>query len=247
MYVERTYRSQIGNPDLAFFQVTAKETDLFIGIDRKSFKPELPRQLEEVVWRLRWELEEYIKIDPEFRTTLEPHWLLPAAPPIARRMGEAAWQAGVGPMAAVAGAFAEAVGRWLMSRVEEVLVENGGDIFLRLKRPRLVGIQAGQSPFSGRLALEIKPKQTPLGVCTSSGTVGPSYSAGKADAAMVMAASAALADAAATAVGNAVQGVEDIEKGLAVGRRIDGVTGVLVIKDDRLGVWGQMKLVPVKA
>lgn len=245
MYVERTYRSQAGNPDLAFFRVVVRETDLYIGVDRESYRPELPGEVEQVVWRLRQEMEGYIKIDPDFRTALEPHWFVPGAPPLAQEMCRAAGQADVGPMAAVAGAFAEAAGRWLLRRAEEVLVENGGDIFLKIDRVRRVGVFAGNSPFSGRLALEIEPHQTPLGVCTSSGTVGPSFSAGRADAALVVARSAALADAAATAVGNAVKEADDIEKGLLVGRQISGVSGVLVIKDDRLGAWGQVKLVPV--
>ncbi|NPV93528.1 MAG: UPF0280 family protein [Firmicutes bacterium] len=247
MYVERSYRSQAGNPDLAFFKVVVKETDLYIGVDRDSYHPELPEQVEQLVWRLRREMDDYIGRDPVFRTTLEPHLLLPGAPPLAQEMGRAAWKADVGPMAAVAGAFAEAVGRWLLTRAKEVLVENGGDIFLKIEKTRKIGIFAGQSPFSGRLALEIEPGQTPLGICTSSGTVGPSYSAGKADAALVMAASAALADAAASAVGNAVQGMEDVEKAVQVGQEIEGVVGVLVIKDNRLGAWGQVKLRPLNS
>lgn len=245
MNVERTYRSQAGNPDLAFFRVAVKDTDLYIGVDKESFQPDLAGQVEKFVWQLRLGLEEYIKTDPEFRTTLSPHWLLPGAPPVALAMSRAAWQADVGPMAAVAGAFAEAVGRRLLRRVKEVLVENGGDIFLKINRTRRVGIYAGKSPFTGRLALEVEPRQTPLGICTSSGTVGPSYSAGKADAALVISPSAALADAAASAVGNAVQTVDDIEKALEVGQKIKGVTGVVVIKDDKMGAWGEVKLVPV--
>lgn len=246
MYSERTYRRLQKSSDLVYFQVTVKETDLYIGVDQKSYLPELEKQVKEWVWALRRDLEEYIKEDQQFRLALRPYFLLPSAPPLAQVMAEAAWKAGVGPMAAVAGAFAEAIGRLLLTRVKEVLVENGGDIFLQLRRRRRVGIWAGNSPFSGRVALEIEPSMTPLGVCTSSGTVGPSLSFGKADAAVVLASSAALADAAATAVGNVVKSAEDIEAGLKVAQGIKGVIGAVVIVGDRMGAWGKVKLVPIE-
>ena len=245
MYVQRTYRSSQASPDLSFFKVVLKETDLHIGVDRKSYKPELEELALDLVWQYRNQLELYIQDDPDFRTTFEPHLLLESAPPLAYIMGRAAWKAGVGPMAAVAGAMAEAVGQGILAKAQEVLVENGGDIFMKIRRPRRVGIFAGESPFSGQLALEIDPRWGPLGVCTSSGTVGPSYSAGRADAAVILSASAALADAAATAVGNVVQNPEDVERGLEVARSIEGVLGAIVIKDERLAVWGKVKLVPL--
>ncbi|MGI6647967.1 MAG: UPF0280 family protein [Bacillota bacterium] len=245
MYVQRTYRCGQSSQDLSFFQVRLKETDLYIGVDQERYTPELVKIAEELVWQYRNQLELYIQEDPEFRITFEPHFLLPTAPALARIMGQAAWQAGVGPMAAVAGAMAEAVGRGLLTKVREVMVENGGDIFLKIRRPRLVGIFAGTSPYSHRLALEIDPRWGALGVCTSSGTVGPSFSAGRADAAVILAPSTALADAVATAVGNVVQTPADVEKGLELARSIQGVIGAVVIKEDKLAAWGKVKLVPL--
>ena len=244
MHVQRTYRSLTASPDLVFFRVVLKETDLHIGVDRKSYKPELEELTRDLVWQYRNQLELYIQEDPDFRTTLEPHILSASAPELAFIMSRAAWKAGVGPMASVAGAMAEAVGRGILAQTREVLVENGGDIFLKIQRSRRIGIFAGKSPFSERLALEIDPRWGALGVCTSSGTVGPSYSAGRADAAVILSASAALADAAASAVGNVVQNPEDVERGLAVAQSIEGVLGAVVIKDDRLAVWGKVKLIP---
>lgn len=149
-------------------------------------------------------------------------------------------------MAAVAGAYAETVGRELVKASREVIVENGGDIFLASRKKRRVGVFAGASPFSGKLAVEIEPTRTPLGICTSSGTVGPSLSFGRADAAMIVAVSAALADAAASAAGNAVVTVADIPKGIDAVCGLKGIHGVLIIKDDKMGAWGDIKLVPVK-
>jgi len=150
---------------------------------------------------------------------------------------------GVGPMAAVAGAIAEMVGRELLNFSSEVIVENGGDIFLCHKKMRHIGIYAGDSPLSGKLALEIEPEDTPLGVCTSSGTVGHSLSFGKADAAIVLSPSAALADAAATAVGNMVKTAEDMPRAIEFVREVEGLTGIAIIVGDKMAVWGKINLV----
>jgi hypothetical protein len=145
-------------------------------------------------------------------------------------------------MAAVAGAVAEFVGRELLEFSPEIIVENGGDIFLKINRKRIVGIYAGDSPLTGKLGLEINPQDTPLGVCTSSGTVGHSLSFGKADAVVVMAGSATLADAAATAICNKVKKPDDINGAIEIGRNIAGLKGIVIIIGSSIGVWGDVKL-----
>jgi hypothetical protein len=239
MYVERSYRQTVQS-GLVDFQVKLAESDLWLSADRR-----LARRALTLLRQLRRDLEAYIARHPEFAASLEPVRLKRGAPAIAREMAHAARAAGVGPMAAVAGAIAEAVGRGLLQWTREVIVENGGDIFLDCSRPKRVAIFAGASPLSQRVGLQLEPAEMPLGVCTSSGTVGPSLSFGRADAATILARSTALADAAATAVGNAVKTVGDIAKGLQVARRIPGVRGAVIIKDDRLGAWGQVTLIPL--
>lgn len=240
----RTYRALFREEDLFFFEVKVKETDLCIGVRAERFTTDLVWLVERKVKEERALLEEYISKDPEFLKSLKPHQPLPDAPEIAVAMAEAAAKCGVGPMAAVAGAFADRVGRLLTRYSRDVIVENGGDIFLKATRRRKVGIFAGSSPLSYRVALEISPEHTPLGICTSSGTVGHSLSFGRADAAVVLAKNATLADAAATAMGNLVQNPADIEKALAFAGEIPGVTGALVIIGEALGAWGKVKLVP---
>ncbi len=142
----------------------------------------------------------------------------------------------------MAGAVAQMVGEKLLHSSPEIIVENGGDIYLKVSRKRVVAIYAGESAFSGKLAIEVAPDRTPLGICTSSGKVGPSLSLGIADAAVVVAPSAALADAAATAVGNAVKSEDDVDAALEIGRRIKGVSGIVVIAGSNLGVWGDIRL-----
>jgi hypothetical protein len=146
-------------------------------------------------------------------------------------------------MAAVAGAVAEYVGRHLLKQCEEVIVENGGDIFLQVKRDITISIFAGSSPLSNRIGIKIDAHKRPFGICTSSGTVGPSLSFGSADAVTIISPSASRADAAATAAGNLVKSASDIEKAIAAGKKIRDVSGIVIIKDDQMGVWGNINLV----
>lgn len=237
-YQPRLYRSWSQDTDLVSFDVLVKETDLHIRA-RRNLKDEALA----MVVRQRTLLENYITLHPDFLTALEPFAVDNNAPTIVKMMAEATAKAGVGPMAAVAGAIAELVGMELLKFSPEVIVENGGDIFLRTEKTRFIGIYAGNSPYTGKLALKIEPEETPLGVCTSSGTVGHSLSFGRADAAIILSPSAALADAAATAVGNLVKEAEDMPRAIEFVREVEGLTGIAVIKGDKMAVWGKINLV----
>lgn len=194
------------------------------------------------------EIEGYIKKDPFFQVSYTPIKVGENAPRVVLEMADASSKTGVGPMAAVAGAMAESIGRFLLDNgAREVVVENGGDIFLKIEKEKLVGIHAGSSQWSNRLALKVKPDETPAGICTSSATVGPSINLGEADAITVVAKSTPLADAAATAIGNQVKGERGIEKALEFGRKIKGIRGFIVIKGGKLAAWGKIpKLVKRK-
>jgi len=237
LYEPRLYRLDARPEKLVAFKVEIKESDLLIFAE-KNLKKEALKELEKV----RDEIESWISIYPEFYSSLVPLPLPPRreVPAVVREMYEAARVAGVGPMAAVAGAVAAAVGRKLLQFSCEVIVENGGDIFCFSLQERYSLVYAGSSPFSENIAVKI-PAGEPLGICTSSGTIGHSLSFGRADAVVVVDSNAALADAAATAIGNVVRGPDDIEKGLK--KAVDiGVRGVLIILGDRLGVRGDIEL-----
>ena len=237
MYEPRTYRHWVEGKDLTSFNVTVKETDLYI---RATIN--LQRKAHRLVLKYRRQLERYIERYPAFLTSLEPLPVAEAAPLIVRQMAAAAQTAGVGPMASVAGAIAEFVGNELAAFSPEIIVENGGDIYLRSSGKRIVGIYAGNSPLSGKIGLEINGEETPLGLCTSSGTVGHSLSYGKADAVIVLSKSATLADAAATATGNLIIEPGDIPKGIEFAKSIEGLLGIIIIKDDKMGLWGKIKI-----
>ena len=237
MYEKRTYRNLVKTDDLIKFEVIVKETDLLVRAER-----DLSKETRESVLKYRHQLETYIAANPQFQESLVPFTDDPYAPEIVREMIRTSQLARVGPMAAVAGAMAEMVSRDLLKLSKEVIVENGGDIYLATSKERTIGIYAGNSALSLKIGIVISPEESPLGVCTSSGTVGPSLSFGKANAVCLLSKSAALADAAATAVGNVVKEKKDIELGLERGKEIMGVLGALIIVEEKMGVWGNIKL-----
>jgi hypothetical protein len=236
----RTYRTRMARPGLTGFRVAVKETDLWVLAVR-----DFSAEVREIVIQERQQLEAYIAGHPGFLTTLVPWPADPFAPSVVREMIEAAAAAGVGPMAAVAGALAARVGRQLAPLSPEVIVENGGDIFLAIEQTATVALFAGRSPLSHRVGLHLDPSLSPLGVCTSSASVGHSLSLGRADAACVLAGSAALADAAATALGNRVQGPDTIAPALEWAAALPGILGAVVIVGEKLGAWGQVELAPL--
>jgi len=242
MYRKRTYRSLTYGSHLTSFEVVVRETDLFVHAAKS-----LEKETRELILQYRGYIESYINRYPEFASTLCPWHEGGPAPIIIQDMTAAGKKAGTGPMAAVAGAIAEHVGRGLLSYTDEVFVENGGDIFLRTEGSVTVGIFAGQSPLSMRIGLKFdNSEKKPFAVCTSSGTVGHSLSMGKADAICVVSDSASLADAAATAVGNLIRSETDIRKGIDFGKNIEGVRGIVVITGDKIGGWGEIEIVPIR-
>jgi ApbE superfamily uncharacterized protein (UPF0280 family) len=237
-YLHRFYREHMRAEGLVSFQVVLGESDLFIWAGS-----DLSEQAGSSLGRHRRELEDFIVRNPIFESTYAPYRVPENAPPVVAIMAAAAERVGVGPMAAVAGTIAQLVGLDLLGMTREIIVENGGDIFIHSGRERSVGIFAGESRLSGRISLKIPP--TPpegLGVCTSSATVGPSYSAGAADCALVMATTASLADAAASGLGNRAKSPEHVEEALAWTLGIEGVLGALVIIGENLGALGDLHL-----
>ncbi|MCX7944690.1 MAG: UPF0280 family protein [Deltaproteobacteria bacterium] len=241
-YIDRFYR-RVSNPsDLIKFEVKIKESDLFI-LSPEDFSEDVERYLSEI----RRDLEDYINRNPIFFETLTPISIEKNMPPIALLMAMSSSQVGVGPMAAVAGAIAELVGLFILNQLEEdrkeVIVENGGDIFMYTKRRRDVMIFAGESPLSQRIGIRINRLNQPLGICTSSATVGPSKSFGITDACVVITKSAALSDAAATAFGNMVKKDDDIERVAERAMKNPFVMGILIVVGDKFAASGDIEVI----
>ena len=191
---------------------------------------------------MRNELERFITRSRQFAAALEPlSSLAEDAPGTAGEMHTASCAVGVGPMAAVAGTFAErAAAAAVQSGCEEAIVENGGDLFLRLSKELTLGIYAGAPPFKDTLAFRIKPDQTPMAVCSSSSTMGHSLSFGKCSLTTVFSLSGALADAAATLACNLVQEESDINPALDRIMAIQGISGLMILKNDKMGLAGDI-------
>lgn len=238
---KRTYRNLAKTENLLSYNVTVKETDLFIHTET-----DLKNVTQNLVLQYRSQIESYIEMYPEFSDTLIPWTIKGPAPEIIQRMTKAAKETNTGPMSAVAGGIAEMVGNDLLKYTKTVIVENGGDIFLKSEKPVTVGIYAGNSPVSMKIGLLINTPVNPLGVCTSSGTIGHSLSFGTADAVCVVSNSCFLADAAATAIGNMVRTKKDLQKAVNFGKQIQNITGIVIIQAELLALWGDIEVVQLQ-
>ncbi|MEN6620253.1 MAG: UPF0280 family protein [Smithella sp.] len=238
LHEERTYRSLINKDNLVSYNVKINESDLLISSDTN-----LDSQALQSLIKHRNSLELYIKTHPEFRSSLLPVSEDDFAPPIIREMINKSKICGVGPMAAVAGAVAEYVGYDLLQFTENVIIENGGDIFLKSHKEMTVSIYAGESALSYKVNLFVKPEDSALGICTSSATVGPSLNFGIADAVCVISRSATLADAAASAIGNRVKRKKDIKSALNYGIEIPDIRGIVIICGNDMGAIGDVEFI----
>ncbi len=231
----RFYRDWVAS-DLLSFTVHDRETDILISAEKN-----LKGEAEKLIHRYRNNIIDYIKRNPKFETSLKPLPPDDNAAEIIKAMLKAGALAGVGPMATVAGAIREFVGKDLLRFTNQVILENGGDIFIKTDKERKIGIYAGTSSLSKKIAIKIKPG-LPCGICTSSGTVGHSLSFGKADAVILVARDAIIADAAATATCNRVKTGGDIKAALNFAKNIEGVIGAMVIYRERIGSIGDIEI-----
>lgn len=244
VYQPRTYRQDLNPERFAEFTLQYLDTDLWIGVDHGSFRKEIAETALREVVLLRNRLDRYIFRQPLFRTSLTPV-TTPGHPPApVTFMAEAGCRTGTGPMSSVAGMFALHVGEKIRKKfpVKELVVENGGDCYLYIKEDLLFTIYAGCSPLSEKIAVIVPANESPCGVCTSSGTVGPSLSFGKADAVTVSCYSPVLADAWATALGNRVRSSNDIEAVLTFSEQFPEILSLVIICGDKTGIRGKFEV-----
>ena len=234
MYTERTYRSWADEKSGLTYVVKEDESDLFI-----TSKTDLSRDIRKYLLEARCILNAFIEKHPGFQYSLTP-LELQSDEGIISLMLESARLADVGPMAAVAGAVNEYIGKKVS---EDIIIENGGDIYIRGKGERIIGLFAGDtSPFTHKIGIKVHVQDT-LGICTSSGTVGHSLSFGHADAVTIVSKTCALADAVATSICNMVKSESDIEKTLERAMSIKGVDACLITINEKLGALGDVEIV----
>ncbi len=220
------------------FQVVVEETDL-----RVTALADLSAAISAHVHNLRANLKAFITICPEFKTSLTPVPVPGSAPEVARRMAVSSALFGIGPFAAVAGVIAQMTAETFHRQSPDLIIENGGDIYMYSQKDRVAGIL---SDPSGRnlLGVEIKAGEFPVSFCSSSGTIGHSFSFGQGDLVVVRSKDAGVADAAATALGNMLHGPDDVRRVLnnAKTMQLIGVDGVFAQYEDVMGIWGKMEL-----
>jgi len=240
MYEQRFYRRWMERQGLVRFSVQIAESDLLVLCDR-----DLAQLARDTLADARRGIERQIAAEPEFGASLVPVDAGEPATPVVRGMVRAGKAWNVGPMAAVAGAVAEAVGRRLLEECQTVIVENGGDVFVRSADPLTFALYAGErSPFCDRVAFRLAADGG-VGVCTSSGVVGPSISFGRADAVVAIAGDAAYADAAATSIANRIREPGDVDRVVEAEAERGALEGLIACMGDRIGLWGAVELVRV--
>ncbi len=234
------YRSLVSGDDLISSRVRVRESDLLIRGDRDLRFPARGSLI-----RHRREIEDYIFAYPEWGKSLVPISAGGTPPKIVTAMTRAAAVCRVGPMAAVAGALAWFVGRDLSVISEELMVENGGDIYLDSCRERTILIATGRGCAGPKnIGLRIPARISPIGIAASAGTGGRSLSWGRAAAAVVVAENTVVADAAATALGNRVRSAqpEVLEAAVESIAALNSILGCLVICGNLLAARGEIEL-----
>ena len=239
-YRERSYRSRFSSDERRWFCVKFLESDLWIGVDSGSYRASMEADTYAMLVDLRRQMDAYLLMDPQYKTALTPYDAGLEAPNILKEMSRVSHKTGIGPMSAVAGAVAKKVAEFLGT--QEVIVENGGDIYAQVASDMDISVFAGQSPLSEKIGLHIPAAEFPLGICTSSGTVGPSLSLGRADAVMIVCKDVLLADSYATAMANRIKTVNDLQSVIDRISDIPEILGAIAVKDDRMAITGCYEL-----
>jgi hypothetical protein len=230
------------NDGLKTLQIRLKESNIFISFNaKKTIKNKACKYIK----KLRKDVESYIKAEPEFEYSFKPLKAKRGAPKIIKEMSKAAAKAEVGPMTSIAGAIAMELGKLLRQDCSEVIVENGGDIYVDLKRPIIVGLWCQNKKIRKSLGLLLPKVRGHISVCTSSGVLGHSYSKGKADAATIIAKNTAFADAWATRLGNEIKSKKDIKRGLSLIKKQKDILGALIILDKSIALYGNVELTQI--
>ena len=239
-YRERSYRSRFSNDERRWFCVKFLESDLWIGVDSGSYRASMEADTYAMLVDLRRQMDAYLLMDPQYKTALTPYDAGLEAPNILKEMSRVSHKTGIGPMSAVAGAVAKKVAEFLGT--QEVIVENGGDIYAQAASDMDISVFAGQSPLSEKIGLHIPAADFPLGICTSSGTIGPSLSLGRADAVMIVCKDVLLADSYATAMANRIKTVNDLQSVIDRISDLPDILGAIAVKDDRMAITGCYEL-----
>lgn len=236
MYEERFYRQSTKTNHI--LEVSYQESDLLILSSQK-----IPQELaQEIVKKYYDIISEYITFNKQFQTSLSPLKDDPSAPEIVKAMLASCNITGIGPFASVAGAIAQYVGQELLSQTEELIIENGGDLFLKINKEILLGVYLGRNFKLNNLTLKIKPRNYPFGIASSSAYIGHSLNFGKADLVTVIAKDAIIADGLATSLSNQIKKPSDAQRVIALAKDNFLIEGLLIAVEEKIFLWGDIEL-----
>ncbi|MBD3227950.1 MAG: UPF0280 family protein [Candidatus Lokiarchaeota archaeon] len=233
------------------FHFREKESDITIISDFKS----AITKAKSAFYHHRDILEKYIAKNENFFKSFSPVSVDSTAK-IITLMADAASIFDVGPMAAVAGALADLMVEAMKKENDKgiapkvALVENGGEIAIDSEKSMKIALYAGYNDLNLNVGFLIEKKNCPIGIGTSSATIGHAVSLGEADAVTVFAENATLGDTAATKIANLVKG-EDIEKsikaGLDAADDLPEIRGVFINRENKIGSTGKIpKMIKVE-
>ena len=203
------YRNKISAEGRYSFRIDYKYTGLHIICDR-----DIKGELQEPVLSFYRDIESIIAGQADFEKSLAPIKAGKGSPQVIKEMCGAGEVFNVGPMASVAGALCDHLAKSIADRCGFLMIENGGDVYIKSGSPVEVGIFTKNTCFKDKLTLLVEAGQTPCGICSSSGSFGHSLSLGKSDLVTVLSGTAAIADAAATSIANTINSEEDIDKAI---------------------------------
>jgi len=244
-YINRDYRNNLNNERFNFFNIKYREIDLLIAIDKNSSVEKIKNETFQFVKDLRIKFDNFINQNPIFQKSLKSIGKLESNNKIINYLIKISKKVNMGPMAGIAGAFSEYTGKFLLNNynISEIIIENGGDIFLNTLKNVHISIFAGKSLLSEKVGLKIKPEETPMGISTSSATVGHSVSFGKADSVTICSKDTVYSDFLATKLCNMVKKDSDIDLVLDIAKKDKKIESAVVIYNNKAGFIGKHEII----
>lgn len=234
MYQERFYRQQVSSKYK--LEVCFLQSDILICSDKEIDKAIADQALKNYYRQI----EACIEKNPAFRTSLIPLNEDIESPAIVRDMLSASKLSGIGPFSAVAGAVAQHLGQGLLKFCSEIMVENGGDIFLKINDDKILSVYSGSKPES--ITLKIRKRAHAFGIASSSASIGPSLNFGNAEVLTVIAKDAIIADTFATAFSNKIKKPADVDKVLKEAKKLDFIEAMVIVFGGKAFLQGDIEL-----
>ena len=245
MFEPRFYRKDMGGRFNSLIY-RYRDTDIWMAYDEHTTiaKDDIIAFIDTKCRYLWKTFEDYFKIDPEYKDTYDPYKVSEDAPEPIQRLALGSIITEVGPMAGIAGLYAEEIGKACKDEFgfKEIIVENGGDLFIDVEKKIKVSLFAGDHPLSNRIKLDIEPHMCPMGLCASSGKFGHSKSLGNADLVSVACYDTVMADQYATAFANQVLDVSDIEEVIETAIEVVNLKHISIFKDKAFAIGGLIKV-----